>query len=272
MIEKEPPFCGSWKGRVLEAIALENIRDWVGIQEYTQLTEENLNKALSELYNLEIIEKLNDGTYWIKDIEVVHLYRDYFEDLDEYKIPLIPHEVQKEMILEKALPKDEDLATFIVKWKDLKKLSFSLDARHFFLEGDYLDELSKDLIRRARKEILLVNPFIEECNLSKALLEKTGNKPKVSVITQVPKDYRPEILKEKQQFHEKLKNAGIIINYDPRIHAKLLVVDQQIAIISSMNFIVTSSGGRSWEAGMISIDDSIVTSVHKKIHELLKNF
>jgi len=272
MIEEEPPFYGSWKGRVLEAIALENIRDWVGIQEYTQLTEENLNKALSELYNLDIIEKLNDGTYWIRDIEVVHLYRDYFEDLDEYKTPLIPHEVQKEMILEKALPKDESLATFIVKWKDLKKLSFSLDARHFFLEGDYLGELSKDLIRRARKEILLVNPFIQECDLSKTLLEKTGNKPKVLVITQPLKDYRPEVLKEKQEFHEKLKNAGIIINYDPRIHAKLLVVDQQIAIISSMNFSLASYGGLSWEAGMISIDDSIVTSVHKKIHELLENF
>jgi hypothetical protein len=52
MIDAEPPFYGSWKGRVLEAIAIENIRDWLGIQEYTQLTEENLNKAISELYTL----------------------------------------------------------------------------------------------------------------------------------------------------------------------------------------------------------------------------
>ena len=154
-----------WKGRVLEAIALENIRDWVGIQEYTQLTEENLNKALSELYNLDIIEKLwDDGTYWIRDVEVVHLYRDYFEDIDdEYKTPLIPHEVQKEMILEKALPKDESLATFIVKWKDLKKLSFFFRHSAFLFGRTYLDDLSKDLIRQARKEVLLVNPFIEEC-------------------------------------------------------------------------------------------------------------
>ena len=84
MIDAEPPFYGSWKGRVLEAIALENIRDWLGIQEYTQLTRENLNKAISELYNLDIIEKRkDDGAYWIKDIEVVHLYRDYFEDMEE---------------------------------------------------------------------------------------------------------------------------------------------------------------------------------------------
>ncbi len=47
----EPPFYGSWKGRVLEAIAVENIRDWNGILEYTELFPENLNKAISEFYN-----------------------------------------------------------------------------------------------------------------------------------------------------------------------------------------------------------------------------
>ncbi len=39
--------------------------------------------AISELYRLDIIERKEDGAYWIKDIEVVHLYRDYFEDLSK---------------------------------------------------------------------------------------------------------------------------------------------------------------------------------------------
>ena len=272
-----PPFYGTWKGRVLEAIALESIRDWIGIQEYTQLTEENLNRALSELYTLDIIERKEDGAYWIKDIEVVHLYRDYFEDLDEYKAPLIQHEEPKEIVLEKVLPKDENLASFVVEWRAFKHLSFSLDARHFFLEGTYLDDLSKDLIRRARKEVLVVNPFLEECNLSNALIDAVGNGAKVTVITRNPTPSRDnnqnsqEVLKEKQNYHEYLKKEGVTMYFDRRIHAKLLVVDEQIAVISSMNFYSNSTGGSSWEAGMISIDDSIVTSVHKTIHdELLK--
>ena len=274
MINEKPPYYGTWKGRVLEAIALENIRDWLGIQEYTQLTKENLNKAISELYNLDIIERKEDRAYWIKDIEVVHLYRDYFEDLDEFKSPLIQHKEQKEIILEKALPKDDNLATFVVKWRAFKNLSFSLDARHFFLEGTYLDDLSKDLIRQARKEVLLVNPFLEECHLSNTLIDAIANRAKVTVITRNPnpRDNSPEVLKEKQNYHELLKKEGVIINYDRRIHAKLLVVDEQIAVISSMNFYSYSSGGSSWEAGMISIDDSIVTSVYKTIHQLLKKF
>jgi phosphatidylserine/phosphatidylglycerophosphate/cardiolipin synthase-like enzyme len=273
MIDAEPPYYGSWKGRVLEAIALENIRDWLGIQEYTQLTRENLNMAISELYNLDIIEKRkDDGAYWIKDIEVVHLYRDYFEDLDEYKSPLIQHGEQKEIVLEKALPKDDHIASFVVKWRAFKNLSFSLDARHFFLEGTYLDDLSKDLIRQARKEVLLVNPFIEQCHLSNTLIDAVANKAKVTVITRPIDDNRPEVREEKIAYHESLKKEGVKMNYDRRIHAKLLVVDQQIAVISSMNFYSLSTGGSSWEAGMISIDEPIVNSVHKTIHQLLKKF
>jgi phosphatidylserine/phosphatidylglycerophosphate/cardiolipin synthase-like enzyme len=275
MIDAEPPFYGSWKGRVLEAIALENIRDWLGIQEYTQLTEENLNKAISELYTLKIIERKENGAYWIKDIEVVHLYRDYFEDLEENDTPLIQHEEQKKIVFEKALPKDDDLSTFVVKWRTFKNLSFSLDARHFFLEGDYLDDLSKDLIRRGRKEVLLVNPFVDQCHVSLTLIEAAANKAKVIVITRDPSDNKYdslEAIKEKKDFHELLKKEGVTINYDRRIHAKLLVVDEQIAVISSMNFYSYSAGGSAWEAGMISIDDSIVTSVHKTIHQLLKKF
>jgi phosphatidylserine/phosphatidylglycerophosphate/cardiolipin synthase-like enzyme len=272
----EPPFYGSWKGRVLEAISVENIRDWNGILKYTELFPENLNKAIHELYDLDVIERQDDGRYWIKDIVLYHQYRSYFETAtDDYKTPLIQHEEPKEVILEKALPKDENLADFVAKWRAFKNLSFSLDARHFFLEGTYLDDLSKDLIRRAKKEVLLVNPYLELCNLSNTLIDAVEAKANVLVITRNPSDNKRdnlENIEEKQKYHESLKDKGIIINYDPRIHAKLLVVDEQIAVISSMNYYSWSSGGSSWEAGMISVDGAIVNSVHKTIHQLLKKF
>ena len=53
MTVAEPPYLGSWKGRVLEAIAVENIREWNVILDYTQLTPETLNTAISELYTLD---------------------------------------------------------------------------------------------------------------------------------------------------------------------------------------------------------------------------
>lgn len=36
MANIEPQFYGTWEGRVLEAIAVENIRNWNWILEYTQ--------------------------------------------------------------------------------------------------------------------------------------------------------------------------------------------------------------------------------------------
>ena len=272
MIVAEPPYFFSWKGRVLEAIAVENIRDWNGILDYAQLTRETLNTAISELYKLDIIERKDDGLYWIKNIDIYHQYRSYFENLEAYKTPLIQHKEQKETSLEKALPKDDNIAKWVVKWRAFKNLSFSLDARHFFLEGMYLDDLSKDLIRQARKEVLLVNPFIEQCHLSNTLIDAVTNKATIVVVTRPILDNDQEVRAEKIAYHESLKKEGITINYDRRIHAKLLVVDQQIAVISSMNFYSFSTGGSSWEAGMISIDEPIVRSVHKTIHQLLKKF
>ena len=77
-------------------------------------------------------------------------------------------------------------------------------------------------------------------------------------------------LDEKQAYHEYLQKEGVQFHYNRRIHAKLIVVDKRIAVISSMNFIVQSSGGSSWEAGMISIDDAIVKSVTNTVYELLE--
>jgi phosphatidylserine/phosphatidylglycerophosphate/cardiolipin synthase-like enzyme len=271
----EPPYYGSWKGRVLEAIAVENIRDWTGILDYTELTRETLNTAISELYILNLIERKDDGLYWIKNIDVYHQYRSFFGNIEAYKTPLIQHEKPKETTLENALPKDENIAKWVVKWRAFKNLSFSLDARHFFLEGTYLDDLSKDLIRQARKEVLLVNPFIEQCHLSNTLIDAVANKANVIVITRPIEDdryNRPELKEEKIAYHESLKKEGVKMNYDRRVHAKLIVVDKQIAVISSMNFYSLSTGGSSWEAGMISIDEPIVSSVHKTIHQLLKKF
>jgi len=263
-----PLYLGSWKGRILEAIAVRNIRDWRGLLTYTQLTRENLNTALSELYEVGLISKNDEGLYWIENKYVYSQYRSYFDNASQTTEPLIQHEDKKILDVRKTVPKEDDISKWVTKWRDFKNLTFSLDARHFFLEGTYIDDLSKDLIRQAKKEVLLVNPYIEQCHLSNTLIDATENNVNVIAITR-PIYEEDKYKDEKEAYHESLKKRRIQIYYDRRIHAKLLVIDQRIAIISSMNFIVSSTGGSSWEAGMISIDESIVNSVHKTIHQLL---
>ena len=125
MGDAEPPYYGSWKGRILEAIAVEGIRHWEGILDYAQLTPNNLNLALSELYDLNIITRKEDGLYWISDIDIYHQYRSYFDNLKPDKTPLIQHKEQDMATLEKALPKDDNIAKWVVKWRAFKNLSFS---------------------------------------------------------------------------------------------------------------------------------------------------
>jgi len=85
----------------------------------------------------------------------------------------------------------------------------------------------------------------------------------VKVITRPPKDRYPDKLVRKQEYHQKLKNEGISLVYDENVHAKLIVVDNAVAISSSMNFFPESSAGVSWEAGLISIDPQVVDSIVK---------
>ena len=103
-----PPYLGSWKGRVLKAIAVHDIRNWNGLLSHTQLTPDSLNTALSELYNLALISRnQEDGLYWIEDVTLYHQYRSFFENIDVSTEPLT-HE--DETVIQPTIPKDDDIA------------------------------------------------------------------------------------------------------------------------------------------------------------------
>ncbi len=60
------------------------------------------------------------------------------------------------------------------------------------------------------------------------------------------------------------------ILYDNQIHAKILVIDGKVAIVSSMNLYSASSGGFTEEAGIVTIDQKVVDTVSQYILGLLE--
>jgi phosphatidylserine/phosphatidylglycerophosphate/cardiolipin synthase-like enzyme len=62
-------------------------------------------------------------------------------------------------------------------------------------------------------------------------------------------------------FHAKLKSAGVATEYNETIHAKVILVDDKVAVVSSMNMYAHSSGGGVWEAGIVSWDPETIESV-----------
>ena len=131
------------------------------------------------------------------------------------------------------------------------------------MEGRHLDQFTKWILDKASSEVLIVNPYVKECDLSQQLIESKQRGLGVILLTQRPKY-------QDQRCHIKLKDNGVEVNYDPDVHAKLVIVDMQVAIVSSMNFYSESSAGKTWEAGMVSVDNRVIQTIKKSVLKELK--
>ena len=75
----------------------------------------------------------------------------------------------------------------------------------------------------------------------------------------------------KEEYHRIIADSGVKIMYNKSVHAKLLVLDRAVAIVSSMNLYSTSTAGTSWEAGIVTIDDRVVEPITNSILKLIEN-
>ena len=169
-------------------------------------------------------------------------------------------------IKEMPIKKETDFNKMTVDWRRLKQLDFSLENKHFFLVGMDLDDFTKQLIRMAKNNILIANPFVASCYLTDALIDSSQSSVKINIVTRRPKAKE----NNKAECHSKLRKMGIFLRYDNQIHSKIMVVDNKIAVVSSMNFYSGSSGGGSKEAGIVSIEEKAVESALKYIKKLIE--
>lgn len=250
-MSKEPTYWGSWKGRVIRAIAIDGAHSWSEIRGLTGLWENTLNRVLRELYNDHMIYQNPKGTYCV-DEGLRSEYADFFQGSVEPKAKATPKFIEKDQ---------EELFSYIEKWKDLKKLPFDLGHKHFFLAAQYLDELSKDLITESKTEVLVVNPFVDMCALSEIMREKAMKGVSVTLLTRPPEADPEQYRETKREYHLNMKQDGVIVVYNKAVHAKIILIDRAVAIVSSMNFYSKSTGGASWEAGLVTIDKKVVAEV-----------
>ena len=62
MSVEEPPYWGSWKWQVREAITVYDICNLEGSLDHPKLTPNSLNTALSQLSTLKLLLRKEDGT------------------------------------------------------------------------------------------------------------------------------------------------------------------------------------------------------------------
>lgn len=254
-MSEEPRYWGSWKGRVIRAISIDRAQTWAEIRDLTGLSPKSLNRVLAEMFDAEVLRKEENGSYWVsKD-----LYKEYvnFFDQQETETTSAPVRISED--------EQKSLVSRIDEWREFKDLTFSLKPEHFFLEGNNLYDLSIDLIQKAKKEVLVANPFVDQCDLSDKLREVVSPGKDVILITRRPDDKNEEYRKRKDEYYQTLKKSGVKVAYNKRVHAKLIVLDRAVAIVSSMNMNSSSTGGSSWEAGIVTKEDSVVESVRDSI-------
>ena len=228
----KPKFWNSWKGRIIRAIVLDGLYTRDKILKRTRLQEEQFEQALNELFQNELLTEKHDNRFWVNSRELCNEYRTYFKKLQN------------------------NLVDWVNQWRLHENVESNLN--HFFLEDRLLYELSEKLIENANVEILVSNPFVKKCHISKALKTVSKKGINVELITRSNTKYMKEFSKN-----------GISITYDESVHAKLIVVDRRIGIVSSMNYYAGSTGGELWEAGIVTIEEatvqSIIDSILKKI-------
>jgi len=175
----------------------------------------------------------------------------------------------KETTIQSPPAKTEDtLIQWLTHWASDKPISPSMESKQFFLAGMELEELARDVIGKAQDEILVTSPYVDSCHLATALLRAVGRRVKVKVVARRPTTSKMDALKAECQAN--LRKEGVVIHYINQIHSKIIIVDRKITIISSMNLYSGSTGGATFEAGIVSFDKKVVDSAAKYIVELLE--
>jgi phosphatidylserine/phosphatidylglycerophosphate/cardiolipin synthase-like enzyme len=157
--------------------------------------------------------------------------------------------VQKATIPEKV---DDTLIQGLIQWVASKPINLAVESKQFFLEGLRLEELARDLIEKAKDEILVTSPYVDSCHPITLLTEAKERRVNVRI-----------------ECHALLRKKGVNIHYINTIHAKIIIIDRKVAIVSSMNLYSGSTGGGLLEAGIVSFESKVVESASKYINDLL---
>ncbi len=174
-------------------------------------------------------------------------------------------ETQKNLVLERT---QDSLIQWVLQWVNERPLSFNVESAHLFLEGMRIEEITRDVIGRAKDEILVANPYVDSCYLTTALQEARDRRVNVRIVTRRPTKDKNDITK--LECHATMRKKGVTIHYINTIHSKVIVIDRKIAVLSSMNLYSGSAGGGVLEAGIVSFETKVVDSISKYITDLLE--
>ena len=108
-----------------------------------------------------------------------------------------------------------------------------------FDNDNFLQVFRQDILS-AKKEILIVSPFVRQkrCGKMLEILKPVlGKNIPVKVITRPKEDHKPEDRDALGKSLDLLKTSGVELSYQPHIHQKFAIIDQKIVWYGSINLL-----------------------------------
>lgn len=248
---EKPKYFDSWKGKVDLAI-VEGARTWDEIREHSGLSPRSFNRVLAEMLSSNMLDKLEDGSYRL-EYDMYKNYQSYLRTATPAPEPRITPGDREELISEVGRWLD-DYTDSSNSWKQ---------SNHVFVSRDDLANLTLFLVRKARREILIVNPFVGELSITDRLRERS-KEIDVRLITQDPMDHFAK--KRDKKLDERGSLLGMVkdrfsLYFNQRVHTKLIVIDRSIAVVGSQNFTHASTSGKSIESAIVTCQGEVVEDV-----------
>jgi len=256
-------YLGTLKGEILTPIIWWGVGDLEGILEHASMSilfEDYSKSEIKQAFD-ELVKDgelfLNPGGYYDATPQLVEEYQYYEQHWGEYLEP--PYD-------EEDFPEPEITHHNIVKsaiaWIELQEPQIVLKSEQCYLEGHYLDSFIRFIFTRAEKTIIAVSPFFDLSSHIQLLIKAKQSGKTAVLLTRPPTG--PYVKK----LHQTLTDKGLKLLYHKDLHAKVIVVDDLLAVISSMNFKQRAAAGITWEAGLVTLNKEIVDSIISSLADL----
>jgi len=253
---KKPQYWGTDKGEVLTLLTIYGA---VKLSDMESLISQMAMDLTTSKVLITLEELIRDGCVYLNEKDEYRVKDDLYREYSDYEYYM---DSEEEPSFEDEYVNSEEIYRRTHSWIDFHKLDISLENRHFFLDGHYLDIFIKFILKNARRTIIVVNPFIDLSTPAQLLIEAKQQGKTVVLVT------RPHSTQRAKDVHKTLANSRISILYHENLHAKIIMIDDSLAIITSMNFIQRATAGVSWEAGLVTIDKWVVSKIKESITDL----
>ena len=131
-------------------------------------------------------------------------------------------------------------------------------------------EISREL-SRAQQEILISSPWITHITDELSSFRKKGGKkePSIKIITRLLKEDIEKGVTDLDKFRVLKDTFGAEIRYNNDLHAKMVIIDNSVAIISSAN--LTKKGlSVNYEAGVCLKEQHMINKVAQFFNDIWK--